>query len=162
MTRPVRRKADLVPFAPEYSPLVRSWIDTAQTYYHLCRGPGFPPPEDIVDSWQRNNVMSYLLFTGNRPVAYGELWARSAERAVEIAHVLVDPHHRGQGYGTRMIELLYERAAERPGVAHVLINLFSDSREALGCYLNAGFRLIGTTRHIPGLRLMRPAGKAAT
>ncbi|RME23454.1 MAG: GNAT family N-acetyltransferase [Candidatus Zixiibacteriota bacterium] len=159
MNQPVRRKTDLVPYTAEYSRVVRSWIDSEETYYHLCRGPSFPPPEDIVDSWQRNNVMSYLLYAGSKPIGYGELWARPAEQAVEIAHLLIDPYERGKGYGTRLVERLYDRAGERPGVARVLINLFSDSREALGCYVNAGFQIIGTTKHIPGLRMMRLARK---
>lgn len=158
MSQPVQ-KADLVPFTPDYSRVVRTWIDSQETYYHLCRGPSFPPPEDIVDSWQRNNVVSYLLYAGGKPIAYGELWARPAEQAVEIAHLLVDPFERSKGCGTHMIELLHDRASGRPGVTRVLINLFSESKEALGCYMKAGFQLMGTTKHIAGLRMMRSTRK---
>ena len=54
-----------------------------------------------------------------------------------------------------MLQLLYNRASERPGVTKVLINLYNDAPEVLGCYLKAGFELQGTATHIEGLKLAR-------
>jgi len=155
MTEPTRAKADLVPYTPEYSAVTRSWIDTEETYTLVCRGINFPPPDDIVDSWQRQGVTSYMLFSERRPVAYGELWDRPTEQAVEIAHLLVDQFRRSRGFGTKMLELLFDRASVRPGVARVNVNLYHQSPEALGCYLKAGFELIGTAAHVEGLRMTR-------
>jgi ribosomal protein S18 acetylase RimI-like enzyme len=155
-----RIKADLVPFTSEYSAIVRSWIDSEETYDAVCRGISFPPPDDIVDSWQRKGVTSYLLLADRKPVAYGELWERQAERAVEVAHVMVDQYQRSRGYGTKLVRLLYERASERPGVNRVLLNLYHDSQEALGCFLKAGFELVGTATHIEGLKMMKMVKKA--
>jgi len=149
-------KADLIPYTSEYAGIVRSWIESEETYRLLCRGVNFPPPDDIVDSWQRKGVMSYLMISKRKPVAYGELWDRRAEQAVEIAHVIVDTYQRSHGYGTKLLHLLYNRAAERAGVIRVLINLYHDSAEVLGCYLKAGFEISGTATHIEGLKLMRP------
>lgn len=155
MTEPTSARADLIPYSEEYSQLVRSWIESEETYFLVCRGREFPPPEDIVEGWQRPDVTAYLLFADRRPVAYGELWNRPNERAVELAHLLVDPYKRSSGYGTKMVGLLYERAAERKSVVKVLINLYSDSEVALGCYLKAGFELIGTATHTLGLKMIR-------
>jgi RimJ/RimL family protein N-acetyltransferase len=155
MSEPTRVKADIVPYTPEYSAVVRSWIDSPETYRLVCRGISFPPPDDIVDSWQRQGVSSYLLFSERRPVAYGELWDRRTEQAIELAHMIVDQYLRSQGYGTKLLQLLYDRAAERPGIARVLINLYHQSPEALSCYLKAGFELVGTTAHVEGLRMSR-------
>ena len=113
MTEPTSAKADIVPYTGEFASVVRSWIDSEETLYFLCRGREFPPAEDLVDSWQRPDVTSFLLFAERKPVAYGELWPRPAERAVEIAHLIVDPYKRSLGFGTKLLQLLYQQAAVR-------------------------------------------------
>jgi ribosomal protein S18 acetylase RimI-like enzyme len=152
---PTHVKADLIPFTAEYSQLVRSWLDSPDTLHDVTRGKEFPPADDIVDSWQRDGVTSYLLSADRSPVAYGELWARKLERAVEIAHLVVDNGKRSRGYGTKMLELLYDRAASRPDVTKVLINLYTENTEALGCFLKARFEIIGTSQHTQGLQMIR-------
>ncbi len=155
MSHPLKTKTDLVPYSEQYSTLVRSWLDTPKTYQDVCRGKDFPPPEDIVDNWQRQDTESFLLFADNKPVAYGELWHRPVEMASEIMHLLVSPYDRGKGYGTHMTEMLFQRAAQRGNLVKVLINVYGDNREALGCYVKAGFELLGTTTHLTGLRLVK-------
>ncbi|HWR82826.1 MAG TPA: GNAT family N-acetyltransferase [Candidatus Deferrimicrobium sp.] len=155
MHETTRLKADIVPFTVEYSRVVHSWIDSEETYRNLCRGTEFPPPDDLVDSWQREGIAAYLLFSAGKLVAYGELWDRPLERAVEIAHLIVAPACRLQGYGSKMLELLYQRAAAREHVAKVMLNFFGSDAAALGCYLKAGFELVGSTRVVPGLRMER-------
>ena len=155
MTEPTHVKADIIPYSAEYSQVVRSWIESEETYFNVCRGKEYPPPDELVDSWQRTDVSSYLLFSDNRPVAYAELWVRPNERAVEISHLLVDPYKRQQGYGTKMLELLYQRGAERANITRVIVNLYNDSEAALGCYLKAGFELLGTASHTLGLKMIR-------
>ncbi len=150
-----RVKADLVPYTAEYSRVVLSWIDSEETYRNLCRATEFPPPEDLVDSWQREGISSYLLFSEGKPVAYGELWEKPLETAIEIAHLIVDPYKRSRGFGTKMLKLLYERAAQRPNVVKVILNLFNSDEIALGCYLKAGFELVGITSYAAGLRMVR-------
>ena len=148
-------KADLVPYTSEYSSVVRSWIDTEETYDLVCRGMNFPPPDDLVDSWQRKGVHSFLLFSESKPIAYGEIWDRKAEQAMEVAHLIVDRYKRSRGYGTKLLELLYNRAAQSAGVNRVLLNLYHQSPEVLGCYLKAGFEITGTATHIEGLKMVR-------
>lgn len=155
MSNPTRIKADLIPYNEEYARDVRSWIDSEETYRDLCHGKDFPPPDDVVAGWQRKNVSSFLLFEQNKPVAYGELWNRPLEMAVEVAHLIVAPFKREQGYGTKMLELLYQQAASRQGVAKVIINLFGTNEAALGCYVKAGFDLAGTSKFTEGLRMIR-------
>jgi len=156
MSDPIRIKADIVPYTAEYSRVVRSWLESLETYRDVSRGTDFPPPEDVVDSWQRDGVSSFLLFAEGKSVAYGELWSRRLERAVEIVHLVVDPFKRSRGYGTKMLELLFNRAASRADVSKVLVNLYTDNEEALACYLKAGFELVGTSTHIEGLQMIKP------
>ncbi len=152
---PARAKADIIPYSAEYSGQVRSWIESEETYRDVCRGQEFPPPDDIIDSWQRSGMASHLLFSRSKPVAYGELWERPLEMAVEIAHLIVDPFKRTCGYGVKMLELLYQRAAHRENVAKVVLNLYGENEIALGCYLKAGFEIVGTSSYTVGLRMVR-------
>lgn len=155
MSDPTRVKADLVRYTAEYSKVVRSWIDTEETYQAVCRGINFPPKDDIVDSWQREGVHAYLLFSENKPVAYAELWDKPAEQAMEVCHLIVDTYRRGKGFGTKMVELLFSRAASRPSVAQVQANLYGQTNEVLGTLMKAGFELVGASTHVEGLRMMR-------
>lgn len=148
-------KADIIPYTPDYAREVRSWIDSPETLMHLCRSKEFPPAEDIVDSWQRSGVSSFIMSMQGKPVAYGELCERKIEQAVEICHLIVNPRRRDEGLGSKMLQLLYERAATRAGVGRVIINLFTGSQEALACYMKAGFEVASTTVHTEGLVLIR-------
>lgn len=155
MSEPTHIKADLVPFSDEYIETVRSWIDDEETYLHVCRGKEFPPPENVVKSWQRSGVTSYLLFSGGKPVAYGELWNRPNDLAKEIGHLLVAPSHRYQGFGTKLLELLINRAATRSDVAKVIARLFHEDEIILSSLMKAGFEISGTNTYTDGLRLVK-------
>lgn len=148
-------KADLIPYASEYSRAVRSWIDSEETLFDLCRSKDYPPSPNIVDTWQKGDTSSYLLISENKPIAYGELWLRKIEREIEITHLLVDPFKRSRGLGSKMVSLLYDRASNYPGIIKVILHLHSENEDALACYLNAGFELVSTTAGIPGLRMIR-------
>ena len=155
MTESTRAQADIVPYTAEYEQLVRGWIDSEETYRHVCQATDFPPPEDIVGNWQRVDVAAYILLTDRQPVAYGELWDRPVEMGAEIGHLLVDPYKRSRGYGSLMLQLLFERASGRPRVQKVMLHLFGGDEIVLGCYLKAGFELTGTTAAGSGLKMVR-------
>ncbi len=155
MSEPAQVKADIIGYTDEYASIVRSWIDSEETIHNLTRQREFPPPDDIVSQWQKPNMSAYLLFSENKPVAYGELWNRPQEMAVEIDHLLVDPAKRYRGYGSKMLSLLYDRAAQRPSVSQVFLNLRTGSEEALGCYIKAGFEIVGTTSGGIALKMIR-------
>ena len=157
MTDPTKIKADLVPYTDEYDRDVRSWLDSEETYRFVCRSKDFPPPESVVKNWQRDSVSSFILFSNNKPAAYGELWHKPAELAMEIAHLIVNPIKRSEGYGTKIVNLLYNRAAARTDVAKVIANLYHENPIALGCFMKAGFEISGTTNYTEGLRLVKLA-----
>jgi ribosomal protein S18 acetylase RimI-like enzyme len=155
LTESIGAKADIIPYAPDYAQTVRSWIDCEETFANVCRGTEFPPPGDIVDSWQREGVSPFLLFAESKPVAYAELWSRPMDMAVEIAHLIVDPSQRSKGYGTKMLELMFQRGSQRDSITRVLISLYGESTVALGCFLKARFELMGTATYTTGLKLVR-------
>jgi ribosomal protein S18 acetylase RimI-like enzyme len=155
MDKQARINADIIPYTAEYARNVLSWIESEETLYAVCRSKNYPPADNLIDTWQRKDVTSFLMSSGGRVVAYGELWSRPLELAVEIAHLIVDPYKRGEGYGSMMLDLLYSRASARPNVAKVVIHLFNEDPEALGCFVKAGFEIQGTTTYTQGLKLVR-------
>ncbi len=155
MTEPTHAKADLVPFTREFAQRVMSWIDSEETYRNMVGEGDWPPPDDLVESWQRVDIASYLLVAERQPVAYGEIWDRPVEMGAEIGHLVVDPVKRGRGYGTLMLDLLFSRASHRPRVRKVMLNFHGDDETVLGCYLKAGFELLGTAPKGQGLRMIK-------
>lgn len=155
MTEPTHAHADIVPYAAEHSARVRSWIDSEETYRNVCQGVDYPPPDDLVDSWQRVDIASYILLANRQPVAYAELWDRPVEQAAEIGHLIVDPYKRSRGYGSLMLDLVFRRAVQRHRVRRAMLHLFGGDEVVLGCYLKAGFELVGTTTAGGGLKMIR-------
>ncbi len=155
MAESTRARADIIPYTAEYEQRVRGWIESEETYRNVCQGTEYPPPQDIIASWQRVDIASYILLADRQPVAYGELWDRPVEMAKEIGHLLVDPYKRSRGFGSLMLQLLFNRAAGRPGVHKVMLHLFGGDEVVLGCYLKAGFELTGTTAAGSGLKMVR-------
>ena len=41
------------------------------------------------------------------PVGYGEIWIDNDARDLELAHLVVSPDHRNQGYGKLLTQLLF-------------------------------------------------------
>ncbi|MFQ5498083.1 MAG: GNAT family N-acetyltransferase [Candidatus Zixiibacteriota bacterium] len=158
MSAQIWPNADIIPYNADYAQAVRSWIDSKMTLYNVSRGTDFPPAQDVVESWQRTDVSSFLLISAGLPVAYAELWRRPLEVALEIAHLLVSPEHRLSGFGTTMLKLLCDRASGKSRVERVLVNLYNENEAALACFLKAGFELTGTSAHVKGLRMMRVLG----
>ncbi len=145
----------LAPYEPPYASVVRGWLDSLATVTAVCRSETWPVEEDIVDSWQRDNVTGWLLFDDRQARAYGELWPRPKESAIEIAHLLVDPALRRRGLGRELLRRLSARAEEDPSVDRVLINIYTDNEAALGLAMASGFELMGTNKYVEGLQLVK-------
>jgi len=152
---PIEIKADLIPYADEFAESIHSWIDSEETFRFVTRGVGYPPSAEVVKTWQREGISSYILFSNQKPIAYGELWTRPNELAIEIAHVVVNPVHRGEGYGVKLINLLYDRVVARGNVIKVTAVVHHDNDSALSCFIKAGFELAGTTKFTKSLKMIK-------
>lgn len=152
---PIEIKADLIPYADEYAETIHSWIESEETFKFVTRGVGYPPSNQIVKTWQREGMTSHVLLSNQKPIAYGELWDRPNELATEIAHLIVDPIHRGEGYGVKLIKLLYERVVTRGNVIKVTAVVHHENDLALSCFVKAGFELSGTTKFTKSIKMIR-------
>lgn len=146
--------ADIISYTNSYSAVVRGWIDSERTYRRLGGRGDWPCSDEVIIGRQINDMRAYLLIDRQKPVAYAELWPKPQQLAVEVRWLLVDPTKRNKGFGSQLLERLWLRVSAKRGIARVVIMLEGDNREALGCYLRAGFSISGTTG-APGLTLHR-------
>ena len=155
MTDPTRVKADIVPYTPDYAATVRSWIDSEETFRAVCGQGEYPPPDDLIESWQTEQRTSHLLFSHSRPIAFAQLWDHPLEMAVEIEHLVVKPDMRNQGVGSRMLILLYEFSSRWRGLAKVIAHVPQDNPAALACCIKAGFSMEGMSSFKNSIRMLR-------
>ena len=153
--------ADIIPYTDSYAALVRNWIDSERTYRRLGGRGDWPAPDELITGRQLNDMKAYVLIEQRWPVAYAELWPRPQQMALEVRWLLVDPTRRNDGLGSKMLDMLWHRASDKRGIARLVITLEGENREALGCYLRAGFTISGTTG-TPGLTLHRLVARTET
>jgi ribosomal protein S18 acetylase RimI-like enzyme len=81
------------------------------------------------------------LLDGTTGAVLGEVLVVTDDEAgaVELRSVAIDPAHRGQGLGRRLVQDVLERLQAR-GVRRVVVGTASSSLDALGFYLRLGFR----------------------
>jgi ribosomal protein S18 acetylase RimI-like enzyme len=124
------------PFDPADAATVAGWAATADEAVRWCGHRGWPVPEETVRSWStEDGVGAFGLFRQGRIIGYGELWVDHDEAEVELARLIIDPRHRGQGLGRTLVAALLERAP----YPDVFLRVHPDNDLALRCYAGAGF-----------------------
>jgi [ribosomal protein S18]-alanine N-acetyltransferase len=130
----------LRPFDPAEAALVASWAVSADEVRAWCSRPEERVPAEVVASWSAQDDVEALVLegAGGAAVGYGELWFDDGE--AELAHLIVDPAHRGRGAGRRLAALLAGHARRaRPGVSTVALRVVPQNTAALRAYAGAGF-----------------------
>jgi ribosomal protein S18 acetylase RimI-like enzyme len=108
-----------------------------------CGHAGWPVPADKVAAWStEDGVRPFGLHVGEELIGYGELWVDHDEAEVELARLIVDPRHRGQGAGRELVGGLVARA-EYPDI---FLRVHPDNTVALRCYTGAGFIRVDAVR----------------
>lgn len=97
--------------------------------------------EDFSRWLEAPDQWGYVLAENEIPRAYGEIWVDEEARDLELAHLIVDPKVRRQGYGKLLIEHLFD-VSRQYGMSQVYMRVAPDNRPALACYLSLGFRRI--------------------
>ncbi len=106
-------------------------------------------------------MSSYLLLKTDKPIAYAELWSRPAEMGAEIKRLLVDPSRREEGFGRKMLDLVFDRATRKPGVVRLTCIIGSVDREVVACFISAGFELVAPGVNQLGLKLEKIVSRQA-
>lgn len=132
----------LVAPAPHHAPTIASWSESAAQadgWVSMAHDP-FPPP--IVAGWWEVEHASPWVLSDDEGVAvgYGEIWA--GEDGIELARVIVDPEHRREGIGRRLVgELLAE--GWRHGWLHCFVRVAPHNVAARRLYQASGFVEVG-------------------
>ena len=127
----------LIPFDRSRAHLVLSWPRTPQELSYWA-ALSETPPLTIFGEWLADADSYGWLLVSDVPVAYGGLWVAEADDEVELAHILVSPHHRNQGVGRKLVRLLVEEAV-RGGVSNAWVRVVPENQPAIHCYSAAGF-----------------------
>jgi ribosomal-protein-alanine N-acetyltransferase len=132
-------------FDPACAELVASWAVGDEVVRAWCARDDGTVPADVVAGWsQADDVEAYLFRdeTGDL-VAYGELWLDDDEGEVELARLLVAPHHRGRGVGRALTRALSDRAQlTHPELPAVILRVRPENLQAIRAYTAAGFAAV--------------------
>jgi [ribosomal protein S18]-alanine N-acetyltransferase len=133
----------LRPFDVADAATVAGWARTAEEASMWCGHAAWPVPAGKVAAWStEDGVRPFGLHVGEELIGYGELWVDHDEAEVELARLIVDPRHRGQGAGRELVGGLVARA-EYPDI---FLRVHPDNTVALRCYTGAGFIRVDAVR----------------
>ena len=127
-------------FSDEYAVLVAGWAADAKEVALLSGQVEYPFPEELKASWRKvdPDIHSYLLFDGDQPVGYGEVWLDDEEDEVELARIIVDPKVRGRGIGLELVRALLPPAVAA-GYSEVFLRVRPENAVAIRTYHRTGF-----------------------
>jgi len=127
-------------FCDGYDVLVASWAVDAKEVGLLSGRAEYPFPAELTGSWRKADpdIQSYLLFDGDKPVGYGEVWLDEEEDEVELARIIVDPEVRGRGIGLELVRALLGPAGEA-GYSEVFLRVRPENAVAIRTYQRSGF-----------------------
>lgn len=128
----------LTPFDPATASTVSSWARSAEEVQAWCSRSAVPVPADVIASWgSQPDVEAFALVDEGELVGYGELWVDEDEAEVELARLIIEPGHRGSGYGRRLVTELVARAQQQHPA--VIMRVHPDNIAAIRSYRAAGF-----------------------
>jgi ribosomal protein S18 acetylase RimI-like enzyme len=127
-------------FSDEYGVLVAGWAVDAKEVALLSGRVEYPFPEELKASWRKvdPDIHSYLLFDGDLPVGYGEVWLDDEEDEVELARIILDPKVRGRGVGLGLVRALLVPALDA-GYSDVFLRVRPENAVAIRTYHSTGF-----------------------
>ncbi|HEY9338584.1 MAG TPA: GNAT family N-acetyltransferase [Kribbella sp.] len=127
-------------FDDGYGVQVAGWALDEKEVALLSGRVVYPFPDELLASWRTvdSDIHPYLLFDGERPVGYGEVWLDDEEDEVELARIIVDPEVRGRGVGGELVRALLGPALDA-GYSEVFLRVRPENAAAIRAYHGSGF-----------------------
>lgn len=132
----------LIRFLPHHASTVAGWVLDDLELFWVAPSTCSPLTPEKVLAWTHAGGHPYLLWCEREqaPIGYAELNPlRRLKNRLWIGHVILSPPWRGWGMGVAFIRLLLRRAFDLLAADHVSLIVFPDNRQAIHCYLKAGF-----------------------
>ncbi len=144
------RHARLAPFEPAGATRIVSWVTSADEAYMLAPRTVPPITPARVLEWLVPGVEAFSLHVDgvDEPIGYGELNVLNERyREFWLGHLIVNPAHRGRGFGRELTRLLMERAFMIRGASRVSLVVFPENYAAVASYRAAGLYPDGMEHH---------------
>jgi ribosomal protein S18 acetylase RimI-like enzyme len=130
----------LIEATKAHVPELMTWFPTE----HSCRvwgGPQFRFPftvETFLADSKLTSLASYALVRESAELcAFGQFYLRVGR--CHLARLVVAPSHRGQGFGTRLIEMLLREGHQSLGVTESSLFVHVGNTSAIALYERLGF-----------------------
>lgn len=148
--RATQNDARLRAFDQRDAELVARWIADHDEAYLVA--PRTPPPLDAnaIRAWRAAGHHQFILIACDSaaPLGYGEVNLLNAQRREYwLGHLIVDPQHRGQGYGLVLTQRLIEYAFVRCKATAATLVVFQHNERAIRSYRAAGMTDDGFEQH---------------
>lgn len=127
-------------------PLLAEWTGEEKTHTLWCAGRfDYPLNRDNFRELLRKNGAEWqdcpytVTEDDGRPIGFFTYNVNTEDNYGFLKFIILDENLRGQGYGTRMIQLISRFAFEITGVSELRLNVFDVNGAAAGCYRKAEF-----------------------
>lgn len=127
-------------------PYLQKWTCDERVHYLWCAGL-FPYPlqrESFQKALNKNasewQDSAYTITADDgKPIGFFTYNINNSDNYGFLKFVILDQSLRGQGYGTKMLNLICQFAFNMTGVSSIMLNVFDVNKAARQCYLRAGF-----------------------
>lgn len=133
-------------YRPEDCAVITKWIKDERAHALWCANRMPYPPEEA--SFERVRVegertwgsSSFVVsVSGGEPLGYFSMSINSRENLAFLSFIIVNDEIRGQGYGTKMLQLIKEYVFETGQAQKIGLRVFDVNEAAVRCYRKAGF-----------------------
>ena len=137
-------------YKKEDAQIIINWIKDEEEFYRWSadRFNRYPITGKDLDEhyalYMKSNRFMPLVMTNDTDDLIGQFIIRypkeDDDSRIRFGFVLIDPQHRGKGYGKKMLELGIEYAKEKLDASVIELGVFENNKNAINCYKSLGFK----------------------
>lgn len=102
--------------------------------------------QQIIDRIYSYKFCVYMIEKDNEPLGTVQLFRFDNENnSAKAGCFLINPEHRGKGFGTDALRLLIDIAFNEKGLDILELSVYDFNKSALNCYKKCGFVITGET-----------------